>query len=48
VQKILLVSSFPFYAPPGPAAASDYLVNGDFEQTLDVGWVDTANVEART
>jgi hypothetical protein len=32
----------------GPAAASEYLVNGDFEQPLDVGWVDSAQVEVGT
>jgi hypothetical protein len=31
-----------------PAAASEYLVNGDFEQPLDVGWTDTAKVEVGT
>ena len=47
VQKILLVSAF-FLMLAWPAAASEYLVNGDFEQPLDVGWVDTAKVEVGT
>jgi hypothetical protein len=32
----------------GPAVAGELLVNGDFEQPLDVGWTDTAKVEVGT
>jgi hypothetical protein len=31
-----------------PAAAGELLVNGDFEQPLDVGWTDTVQLEAGT
>ena len=47
MQKILLISAF-FLMLAGPVAASEYLVNGDFEQALDVGWIDTAKVEVGT
>ena len=47
MQKILLVTAF-FLMLAGPAAADEFLVNGDFEQPLDVGWVDTAKVEVGT
>ena len=47
MQKILLVSAF-ILALAGPAAAGELLVNGDFEQPLDVGWIDTAKVEVGT
>jgi hypothetical protein len=47
VQRILLVSAL-FLALAGPAAAGELLVNGDFEQPLDVGWTDTALVEVGT
>jgi hypothetical protein len=47
VQKILLMSAL-FLMLAGPVAASEYLVNGDFEQALDVGWIDTAKVEVGT
>ena len=47
MQKILLVCAF-FLMFAGPAAATEYLVNGDFEQALDVGWYDTAKVEVGT
>jgi hypothetical protein len=32
----------------GPATANEFLVNGDFEQPLDVGWTDTVASEAGT
>ena len=47
MQRILLVSAF-FLMLAGPAAAGELLVNGDFEQPLDVGWTDTAKVEVGT
>ena len=40
MQRILLVSAF-LLMLAGPVTASEYIVNGDFEQTLDVGWTDT-------
>ena len=47
MQKILLLSAF-LLMLAGPAVASEYLVNGDFEQPLNVGWVDTAKNEVGT
>jgi hypothetical protein len=47
VQKILLVSAL-FLMLAGPAAAGELLVNGDFEQPLDVGWSETTKVEVGT
>jgi len=45
VQRILLVSAL-FSMLAGPGAAGEFLVNGDFEQALDVGWTDTVENEA--
>jgi len=45
VQRILLVSAL-LLLLAGPAAAGELLVNGDFEQALDVGWTDTVENEA--
>lgn len=47
MQKILLVSAL-FSMLAGPAAAGELLVNGDFEQPLDVGWSETTKVEVGT
>ena len=47
MQRILLTSAL-LLMFAGPAAATQYLVNGDFEQPLNVGWIDTANVEVGT
>ena len=47
MQRILLMSAL-LLLLAGPAAATQYLVNGDFEQPLNVGWIDTANVEVGT
>jgi len=47
VQKILLVTAF-FLMLAGPAAADEFLANGDFEQALDAGWRDTAVNEVGT
>ncbi len=44
MQKILLVSAF-FLMLAWPAQAGELLVNGDFEQPFEFGWVDTANNE---
>jgi hypothetical protein len=32
----------------GPATADEFLINGDFEQPLDVGWTDTVESSAGT
>lgn len=45
MQRILLVSAL-LLMLAGPGAASELLVNGDFEQALDVGWTDTVENEA--
>jgi len=45
VQRILLLFAL-FLMLAGPAAAGEILVNGDFEQPLDVGWTDTVENEA--
>ena len=45
MQRILLVSAL-FSMLAGPGAAGEFLVNGDFEQALDVGWTDTVENEA--
>ncbi|HTW91918.1 MAG TPA: hypothetical protein VMH22_09440 [bacterium] len=42
MQRILLFSVL-VLALVAPAAATEYLVNGDFEQAITTGWVDTAN-----
>jgi hypothetical protein len=47
MQKILLVSAMCLLFA-GPAAADELLINGDFEQPLDVGWTDTVANEAGT
>ena len=47
MQKILLVSAF-LLMFAGPGVADEFLVNGDFEQPLDVGWTDTVLNEAGT
>lgn len=45
MQRILLVSAL-LLLLAGPGAAGELLVNGDFEQALDVGWTDTVENEA--
>jgi hypothetical protein len=40
MQRILLATAF-FLFLAGPVTADEFLVNGDFEQSLDVGWTDT-------
>ena len=47
MQKILLASAFLLFLA-GPVTADELLVNGGFEQTLDVGWTDTVANEAGT
>lgn len=45
MQRIRLVSAF-FLMLAWPAAAGELLVNGDFEQAVDVGWADSVVNEA--
>lgn len=45
MQRILLASAFLLFLA-GPVAADEFLVNGDFEQPLDVGWTDTVESSA--
>ena len=47
MQRILLLTVL-FLTLALPAAAGELLVNGDFEQPLDVGWTDTVQLEAGT
>ena len=45
MQKILLASAFLLFLA-GPVTADELLVNGNFEQTFDVGWTDTVENSA--
>ena len=45
MQRILLASAFLLFLA-GPVTADEFLVNGDFEQSLDVGWTDTVESSA--
>lgn len=45
MQRILLCSVF-LLILVGPALADEFLINGDFEQPLDVGWTDTVLSQA--
>jgi hypothetical protein len=45
VQKILSLFAL-LLMLAGPAAADELLMNGDFEQALDVGWTDTVELSA--
>jgi len=45
VQRILLLFAL-LLMLAGPTAADELLMNGDFEQALDVGWEDTVELSA--
>ena len=47
MRRILFLTAL-FLTLALPAAAGELLVNGDFEQPLDVGWTDTVQLEAGT
>ncbi len=47
MQRVLLVSALCLLFA-GPAAADEFLINGSFEQPLDVGWTDTVESSAGT